>query len=49
MMVLDSEENLGSGGMLAAADRTPASEERLVPHKAQNIRRSREHVKGTVE
>ena len=41
--VLDSEEDLGSGGMLAAADRTPASKERLVPHGAQSIRRSQEH------
>ena len=47
--VLDPEEDLGSGGMLAAADRTPTSEERLVPHGAQNIRRSQEHVRGTVE
>ena len=47
--VLDLEEDLDSGGTLAAADHTPTSEERLVPHGAQNIRRSQEHVKGTVE
>ena len=47
--VLDSEEDLGSGGMLAAADHTPTSEERLVPHGAQSTRRSQEHVRGTVK
>ena len=47
--VLDTGQDLGSGGMLAAADRTPASEERLVPHGAQSIRRAQERVRGTVE
>ena len=47
--VLDSEEELGSGGMLAAADRTPTSEERVVPHGPQNTQGSRGHVKGAVE
>ena len=47
--VLDTGEDLGSGGMLAAADRTPASDGRLVPHGAQSIRRAQERVRGTVE